>query len=137
MIQLGSSKTVVTNATFSGGDYTFTIGKGSIKVTGVGSDTTISIVDYNGKVTLYTDATKTSASAFIERDYIEDTWFTSVDSSSVDFVEVDDFISKTDEFGIVSGDDKGVPLLESNYRVDNELLSIDIKGSGGLIKNED
>ena len=136
IIQLGSSKTVVTNATFSGGDYTFTIGKGSIKVTNVGSGTTISIADYNGKVTLYTDATKTSAAAFIEREYIEDTWFTSVDSSSVDFVEVNDFIGKADKVGIVSGNDKGVPLLETDYRVDDELLGVDIKGSGGFIENK-
>ena len=135
LIQLGSSKTTVSKATFDGNDYTFTIGKGQIKVTNVGSGTTVSIADYNGKVTKYTDATKTSA--FIESNYIEDSWFTSVDSSLSEFVEVDNLIGKADDLGIVSGDYKGVSLFESDYLVDDKLLGIDIKGSGGLIENKD
>ena len=132
IIQLGSSKTAVTNATFDGNDYTFTIGKGQIKVTNVSSGTTVSIADYNGKVTKYTDATKTSA--FIERNYIEDSWFTTVDSYS-GVTDSYDLIGKFDDLGIVSGDYKGVSLLESDYQTDDKLLGVDIKGSGGLIEN--
>ena len=133
IIQLGSSKTVVTNATFNGNDYTFTIGKGSLKVTNVGTGTTVSIADYSGKVTQYTDATKTSA--FMERP-IEDSWFTSIDSGLAEFIEVDDIIGKTDELGVMSGDYKGVSLFEADYLIDDKLLGVDIKGSGGLIKDK-
>ena len=135
LIQLGSSKTTITNATFSGSDYIFTIGKGQLKVTNVGTDTTVSIADYNGKVTLYTDATKTSA--FMERDYTEDTWFTSVDSSLAETSEIDNLIGETDKFGVMSGDYKSVPLLETDYLIDDKLLGVDIKGSGGFIENKD
>lgn len=125
IIQLGSSKTVVTNATFDGNDYTFTIGKGSLKVTNVGSGTTVSIADYSGKVTQYTDATKVSA--YAER------WFDAVEST---FAEIDDLIGNGDQLGVVSGDYKGVGLAETDYLVDDKLLGVDIKGSGGLVKDK-
>ncbi len=74
-ILLNNQKTTVNLASVSGSDYVFTIGKGSIIVKDLASDTAVTIVDFSGKETIYTDTLKTAASYTERSDFTTDIWF--------------------------------------------------------------
>ena len=79
----------------------------------------------------------TSNAEFKQIFYIDDTWFTSVDSSAVSYeVDVDDILGSGDELGIVSGNDQFVIQSELLNDVNYNLTSNNIKTSSRLIKDD-
>ena len=145
-IYLGSAKTKITKSDYSNGEFTFTIGKGKLILENIGTDTGVTVTDYSGVSTVYTDnmvATATTVSkdvsskaAFIERNYIvNDTWFTSVDGSiAFDNVEIDNFIRESDNVAVVSGDNQILSQIKNNF--DDDLLGINVKSGSRLVQNK-
>ena len=144
---LGSSKTKVTSATVTDGDYVFTIGKGKITLKNISTDTAVTVIDYAGRESIYSDnvVTKatTSEASFIEREYnaaVEDTWFTSVDSAMVvngDIIEINEIIGKGDDPGIVSSNEERVLLTQGDNDIGDNLTSNKIETGSRLIKKDD
>ena len=129
-IQLGSAKTKVSNAALVDNDYVLTVGKNKITLKDISSNASINVVDYSGEKTIYTNTSKTAA--YIEKSFnefsndVEDTWFTSIESSSSS-IEIDNLIDEFKESNVINYYDENLLSVDTTHKLNNEFLSFAAK----------
>lgn len=125
---LATKATKVKKTQYSAGNLELSIGKGTLTIANISSETAVTVADYAGAVETVSGAAASTA-AFEER------WF--LDTPEVRTAELEDLVRQSDEPAIVSCNEQRVLSHELSNDPADDLASNSIQIRSRLIKQHD